>query len=208
MYSNYTEAELTASGWNSSSISNSDGSDETHLWSELDAACPAIEIAIAGTDTIGRLSGEAEFFLKSYIPKYPVEPLRSSYVSIIDHDAINLHVLETKGAIAFNSYHAASAGKPKTMFVPIKSPSGECVNATADTVQNLTYLPLGRETFMNVLKSNCTTLLDGLSYIEYAYSPNGQEDIADTYGVPLTGTDLASGAKKIETLRAGCASLF
>jgi len=208
MYSNYTEAELIATGWNASSLSNSDGSDATHLWSELNATCPAIEIAIAGTDTVGRLSGEAEFFLKSYIPKYPVEPLRSSYVSIIDHDAINLHVLETKGAIAFNSYHAAQAGTPKTMFVPIKSPSGTCVTATKETVQSLTYLPLGRQTFMSVLTSDCTALLDGLSYIKYAYSPNGQEDIADTYGIPLTATDLASGAMKIETLRAGCARLF
>jgi len=208
MFSNYTEAQLIASGWDSSALSNSDGSDETHLWSELHASCPAEEIAIAGTDTVGRLSGEAEFFEKTFL-KFGVEPLRSSYVSIIDHMEVNHFVHETPGAIAFNSYHAAELGLPDgIMFVPIKSPSGQCVTASKETVQSLTYLPLGRLTYMYLLKSNCTALKDGLSYIEYAYSPEGQLDIENTYGVPLTEADLAAGSSKIAELYAGCASLF
>jgi len=209
MFSNYTEAQLIATGWNSSALSNSDGSDETHLWSELHASCPAEEIAIAGTDTVGRLSGEAEYFQKTFFKG--VEPLRKSYVSIIDHDAITQFVLDTPGAIAFNSYHAAHHAAElglDTKFVPIKSPSGQCVTATKETVQSLTYLPLGRLTYMYVLKSNCTALKDGLSYIEYAYSPEGQLDIEHTYGVPLTDADIAAGSSEIAALYAGCASLF
>jgi ABC-type phosphate transport system substrate-binding protein len=59
---------------------------------------------------------------------------------------------------------------------------------------------------MYLLKSNCTALKDGLSYIEYAYSPEGQLDIENTYGVPLTEADLAAGSSKIAELYAGCAS--
>jgi ABC-type phosphate transport system substrate-binding protein len=207
MFSNYTEAQLIASGWNPSALSNSDGLDETHKWNELDASCPDVEITIAGTDTVGRLSGEAEYFEKTFL-KFGVEPLRNTYTSIINQNAINQFVLETPGAIAFNSYHVAELGLPNTMFVPIKSPSNQCVSPTKKTVQNLTYLPLGRLTYMYVLKSNCTALKDGLSYVEYAYSPDGQMDIENTYGVPLTEGDLAAGASEIAALYASCTSLF
>lgn len=47
VYSNYDEAQLVASGWNSSSILNSDGDDSTHLWSEIDPECPEEEIALS-----------------------------------------------------------------------------------------------------------------------------------------------------------------
>jgi len=65
IYSNYDEAQLVASGWDVSSIANSDGDDSTHLWSELDASCPAEEIlisAIADTYDIHDLTFER--FLK------------------------------------------------------------------------------------------------------------------------------------------------
>ena len=51
IFSSYTEAELEASGWDASSVANSDGDDATHLWSELSADCPEAEIKIAGPDS-------------------------------------------------------------------------------------------------------------------------------------------------------------
>merc|ERR1712194_999124 len=65
IYSNYDEAQLVASGWDASSIANSDGDDSTHLWSELDVSCPEEEIlisAIADTYDIHDLTFER--FLK------------------------------------------------------------------------------------------------------------------------------------------------
>jgi len=47
IYSNYDEAQLISSGWDASALGNSDGDDSTHLWSELDATCPAEEILIS-----------------------------------------------------------------------------------------------------------------------------------------------------------------
>merc|ERR1719245_1473545 len=47
VYSNFDEAQLLGSGWDSSSVPNSDGDDSTHLWSEIDSSCPAEEIALA-----------------------------------------------------------------------------------------------------------------------------------------------------------------
>jgi ABC-type phosphate transport system substrate-binding protein len=210
MFSNYTIAQLSQSNWSSTALANTDGSDNTHLWSELDPECPVIEIAIAGTDTIGRLSGEAEFFMKwsfflGYSSEY-FERLRDAYVSYIDHNDINMYVLETPGAIAFSSYQIASSATPGVLLVPIKNPiTGECVSPSSETIQDLSYNPLSRLTYMNTLKSDCATLLNALDFIEYTYTEAGQGDILDTYGVPLTQEDLDIGAARMEELRAACA---
>ncbi len=213
IFSNFTEAQLTASNWSATTLTKSDGSDETHLWSELDSSCPAVEIAIAGDDTVGRLSGEAEYFQRSFFPGYKggpplyssAEGLRSSYKSFIDHNEVNEYVLETEGAIAFNSYQTAASAQPGVMLVPIKSSTtGAFITPSEKSIQDLSYVPLSRPAYMNVLKSNCTVLLNGLDFLEYTYTPEGQDDIAKTYGVPLTQDDIQTATKRIEELREGC----
>jgi ABC-type phosphate transport system substrate-binding protein len=213
LFSNFTEDQLKASNWSAASLPNSDGSDETHLWNELDSSCPAVEIAIAGDDTVGRLSGEAEYFQRSFFPGYKggpplyssAEGLRSSYKSFIDHKEVNRYVLETEGAIAFNSYQTAASAQPGVMLVPIKSSTtGAFITPSQATIQDLSYTPLSRLAYVNVLKSDCTALLNGLDWLEYAFSSEGQDDVASTYGVPLTETDLATAATRIKELRAGC----
>lgn len=218
LFSNFTESQLKASNWSAATLSNSDGDDETHLWSELDSSCPAVEVKIAGTDTVGRLSGEAELFQRSFFPGFKggpplyssAEGLRSAYESHIDHDEVNTHVLKEDGAIAFNSYQtAASAVTAGVMLVPVKSTaSGAYVAPTTETIQDLTYVPLSRLASMNLLKSDCTALLNGLSFLEYSYTSDGQNDISTTYGVPLTEDDIKTATARIEELRAGCSQLF
>lgn len=51
IFSSYTSTSLIASGWDASALANSDGDDTTHLWSELSADCPAVEIKISGPDS-------------------------------------------------------------------------------------------------------------------------------------------------------------
>jgi ABC-type phosphate transport system substrate-binding protein len=213
MFSNYTIDQLTQSGWSSDALPNSDGSDDTHLWSELDSECPAIEIALAGTnytDSKGQPRADAEFFMKwSYFPGYSSENperFRSAYFPFDDQNDITTYVLDTPGAIGFASYHIGAKATPNVLLVPLKNPTtGECVSPTAETIQDLSYSPLSRLAYMNVLKSNCTALLKGLDFIEYTYTEAGQKDISDTYGVPLSKEQLDVGGKRIEELRAGCA---
>jgi ABC-type phosphate transport system substrate-binding protein len=213
LFSNFTEAQLKASNWSAATLTNSDGSDETHFWSELDSSCPDIKVAIAGDDTVGRLSGEAEYFQRSFFPGYKggpplyssAEGLRPSFKSFIDHNEVNDYVLETEGAIAFNSYQTAASAQSGVMLVPIKSSTtGAFITPSEKTIQDLSYVPLSRPANMNVLKSNCTALLNGLDFLEYTYTPEGQDDIANTYGVPLTQDDIQTATKRIEELRAGC----
>jgi ABC-type phosphate transport system substrate-binding protein len=48
MFSIYNEDELKNTGWNASSIANSDGNSSTRLWNEIDYRCRIEEILIAG----------------------------------------------------------------------------------------------------------------------------------------------------------------
>jgi ABC-type phosphate transport system substrate-binding protein len=131
--------------------------------------------------------------------------LRPSFKSFIDHNEVNDYVLETEGAIAFNSYQTAASAQSGVMLVPIKSSTtGAFITPSEKTIQDLSYVPLSRPANMNVLKSNCTALLNGLDFLEYTYTPEGQDDIANTYGVPLTQDDIQTATKRIEELRAGC----
>jgi ABC-type phosphate transport system substrate-binding protein len=200
MFTNFTDAQLTASGWNSSALANSDGSDATHKWSELDSSCPAVEIAIVGTDST---SGEYDFF-KTTILTGTSEGFRSTYVPKTNHSDVNTYVVATPGAIGFNDFHTALSTNT-TYAVPIKNPtSSACVTANATTVGDGDYAPLGRLTYMNVLKSNCTALTSGLAYIEYGYTTAGQKDVVTAGGVPLTSAQISTGSSRITTLRAGC----
>lgn len=66
IYSNYSEEQLVASGWDASALENSDGDDSTHKWSEIDANCPDEEIlisAVADTYNIHDMTFE-RFFLE------------------------------------------------------------------------------------------------------------------------------------------------
>lgn len=51
IYSSYSDEELVATGWNPSSIPNSDGDSSTHLWSELHHGCPQVEIFLSGRNS-------------------------------------------------------------------------------------------------------------------------------------------------------------
>lgn len=50
IFSSYSDSELEATGWDPSSLKNSDGNSATHLWSEIDERCDRVEIRLAGVD--------------------------------------------------------------------------------------------------------------------------------------------------------------
>ena len=51
IYSTYNEDELERTGWDTSSLKNSDNDPSTHLWSELDERCQSAEIRLSGDFT-------------------------------------------------------------------------------------------------------------------------------------------------------------
>merc|ERR1712194_443327 len=69
IYSNYSEEQLVASGWDASALENSDGDDSTHKWSEIDGNCPDEEIlisAVADTYNIHDMTFERFFLEKEH----------------------------------------------------------------------------------------------------------------------------------------------
>jgi ABC-type phosphate transport system substrate-binding protein len=62
IFSNYTAELLETTGWDPTSVANSDDDDTTHLWSELSADCPEAEVKIAGHDSE---SGTYEYFAET-----------------------------------------------------------------------------------------------------------------------------------------------
>jgi len=135
MYSNYTVAQLSSSGW-TNVLTNSDNNDATRLWSELDSACQATEIKIAGTDP---LSGEYDFFKSAILTGGTSEGFRSGFVTYVDKTLVNSYVVSNPGGIGFNNYVTGFSTSTVTI-APLKNSAGACVAPNASTVENLTYL--------------------------------------------------------------------
>ena len=207
IFSNLTVAQLSASSvtWNIAAIPNSDKNDATRLWSELDSACSPTEIAITGTDSA---SGEYDF-MKTALFQSTGETFRSSYVSQTTKSAVNTYVLGNSFAIGFNDFKVGQStsgtGASKTTLVPIRGASA-CVTPSTGSVQDKTYTPLSRVTYMNVFKNNCTALKSALAYIEYGLTTAGQSEVTRAGGVPLSSTQVTAETNKITALRAftGC----
>ncbi len=196
IYSNYTVSQLLANGW-TNVIPNSDNNDTTHLWSELDSACSNTEIKITGSDSA---AGDTDFF-KTAILTGPFEGIRSGYVGNVNKSNTNDYVVANVGAIGFSDFGTAFSTTPATtVAVPIKNPAGTCVTPSATTVADGTYNPLSRQTFMNVLKNNCTGLKAALGYIQYAVSTTGQNTIVSKGGIKLNSTQVTATTNKVNTL--------
>jgi ABC-type phosphate transport system substrate-binding protein len=67
IYSNYNDQQLEETGWDPSSVPNSDRNSQTHKWNELNSDCKNIEIRIAGADD---QSGTYEYFLETILVDY------------------------------------------------------------------------------------------------------------------------------------------
>jgi len=204
IYSNYTVSQLKQSGWKNTSLPNSDGNDSTHLWSELDSDCPKTEVLIVGTGSDSTF-GEWDF-ARTTILTNATEGYRSAYVAKTNRSAVNDYVVQNFGAIGFNNF-VTGLSTSTTKAVAIKNPtSGAAVVPSASTVQDGSYSPFSRVTYMNVLKNNCTALKSGINYVEYGLSPNGQANVSQAGGVPLTTAQISVGTTTISALRSytGC----
>jgi len=194
MYSNYTVAQLSSSGW-TNVLTNSDNNDATRLWSELDSACQATEIKIAGTDP---LSGEYDFFKSAILTGGTSEGFRSGFVTYVDKTSVNSYVVSNPGGIGFNNYVTGFSTSTVTI-APLKNSAGACVAPNASTVENLTYL-LGRQNYVNVLKNNCTGLQASLGFLSYAVSSAGQTVVGQNNGIALTNGQVSVAKSRISTL--------
>lgn len=190
IYTNYGPDDLLATGWDSSSITNSDGNDETHLWSEIDARCEAVEIIIAGPDPE---SGTFEYFLETILIDLdngetfdPNRP-KGYYNSTKDEDIVKY--TEDNGAVvAFFGYSYFLKDSALLYAVPIQNDEGNFVVPTPDTVSDGTYNPFARRLYMNLL-NDADSLDNTRPFIYYAFSSNGTDLVSGTGYVALDETE-------------------
>ena len=191
IYSDYTAAELVATGWDSNSLANSDGDDSTHLWSELDASCPASEIKIAGADSA---SGTYEFFGDAMFADKDAggetfDLNRPDGYTNSAQDEVVVNYLESNGdAIGYFGYAYYVAEQDKLSALPIQNSAGNFVAPNAETIADGSYNPLTRAIYINV---NHEYMDEVYNYLRYAFSALGDEVVNSVGYVPLSGSSSA-----------------
>jgi phosphate transport system substrate-binding protein len=191
IYSDYTAAELVATGWDSNSLANSDGDDSTHLWSELDASCPASEIKIAGADSE---SGTYEFFGDAMFADKDAggetfDLNRPDGYTNSAQDEVVVNYLESNGdAIGYFGYAYYVAEQDKLSALPIQNSAGNFVAPNAETIADGSYNPLTRAIYINV---NHEYMDEVYNYLRYAFSALGDEVVNSVGYVPLSGSSSA-----------------
>ncbi|KAG7358839.1 phosphate binding protein [Nitzschia inconspicua] len=205
IFSTYDENELVASGWDPSSVPNSDGNSETHLWNELHEDCSKAEIRIAGPDDI---SGTYDYFLETIFldhdngETYDINrPF--SYVSNEDDEVLVDYIFTYPAAIAFFGYSYYFENQASLESVAIQNSDGVYLKPTVATVSDGSYNPLARRIYMNLLNSeadlkNTVPLVrfglenpDIMSVTGFVAIPNNQAD--ELIKLRLGNTALSNG---------------
>jgi phosphate transport system substrate-binding protein len=186
IFTSYGSDQLLATGWDSSSLPNSDGDDSTHLWSELDSGCAPIDIKIAGPDPE---SGTFEYFLQTilvdlssgetYDPNRP-----GGYFNSTDDEVVVKYTEADGDVVAFFGYAYFLKDESLLYAVPIMNDEGDYVVPTHNTVSDGTYNPLSRRIYMNLL-NDADSLGNTLPFLRFCYSVNGTVLVDDTGYVPI-----------------------
>jgi phosphate transport system substrate-binding protein len=188
IYSSYTFAQLNATGWNASSLPNSDNNDATHLWSELDPRCDKVEIKIGGPDD---LSGTFDFFRENILTDFANGETfafnrPNGYFNSADDVALVRFVesssFEDYGdAVVFFGFSYYIGERGVLIGVPIQNKTGQFVAPTVESIETGAYSPLSRRLYMNVLNSPSAIAMAG-PFLSYCFSAFGTARIS---GIPI-----------------------
>jgi len=197
IFSSYTEEELIATGWDATSIANSDGDETTHLWSELSADCPETEIMIAGPDSE---SGTYEYFSETIFPDIDngetfddVRP--DGYFSSASDEEIITYLDENNDAIAYFGFAYYSDNQDKISAAAIENADGEFVMPSSETVADGSYNPLARRIYMNLWNDEAALAVT-VPFVQFGLGPQGAVLVSQTGYVPIASPDLDIAVSK------------
>jgi phosphate transport system substrate-binding protein len=185
IYSSYTPGQLVGTGWDASSVPYSDGMSETHLWSELNPACPAEEIVLAGPDALSETySNFLGLILTDFGNGETVDLNRSTgYFSSAVDDDLAQHLISNGNAISYFGFSAYYSKRQELSAVPIFNDKfGTFVAPDFETVQDGTYAPLSRRIYMNLLDA---TLGNTKDFILFGLSIEGTALAMETGYIPI-----------------------
>ena len=194
IFSSYDETKLMTTGWNPSSLKNSDGDPETHLWRELDVRCEATEIVLnGGTMDSGTFTEFADYLLTDKENGETIAQDRPHGYFASEGEEILLGLLKNDGSIGFVGYHYYFNNMALFGAVPIESANGSFVSPKSETIGDGTY-PMVRSLYMNVLNDE-KSLEQTVRLIEFGlYHP---ELIEPSGYVPLQGDHRDEMLKRI-----------
>ena len=162
-------------------MTSSDSNENTHLFSELSAACPAIEMKLVGPNyQFGAYTHFLETILtdNAYGETYattPTRPCGAGYFGTTsDIQTIKKVIGDLTGAsIGFVSYSTYRNFLTTIYGVPLKNTGG--YKAPIPSLIASGSYPLTRRIYMNVLSS---TVLKTKAFIEYGMSALGTADVS------------------------------
>lgn len=142
-------------GWDPSSLLNTDNDSSTHRWNELDSRCANQEIRIAGADDA---SGTYEYFLETVLSDHDngetfdsFRPL--GYENSEDDDILVEYLENFGGAISYFGYAYYFENRDLLSAVAIENANGDFVLPEASSIGDGSYSPLARRIYMNLLNN-------------------------------------------------------
>ena len=90
IFSSYSSTDLVNSGWPASVLANSDGNDATHLYSELSASCPPIEIKLVGPNSV---FGSHSYFLEKILTDNANTETFATLLAQLELDTLGPHLM-------------------------------------------------------------------------------------------------------------------
>ncbi|GKY96600.1 hypothetical protein MPSEU_000619600 [Mayamaea pseudoterrestris] len=183
MFSNYTDSQLEATGWDPASIANSDGDETTHLWSELNASCEATEILAAGQD---ETHGTFDYFSETLFADMDNgEGFANTYNADPDGPGGTVSYVESNpAAVGYVGYAYYYQNGIELYVAAIENDAGDFVTPGADSVVDGTYNPLSRTIYMNLL-DDPESLANTVPFIQFGFSSDGADIVATTGYVPI-----------------------
>ena len=204
IYSDWSESDLVYSqfgGLDLSSVTPNNDDDGVREWKDLGdtSDCLDQEISLWGPDLQSgtyEYFGEMVFCTKCFAGErdYPVEAFASQrgngYQNSANDNVIVNGVSQDGAAIGFFGYSYYEAHQSVLHSVPISANLTHgatdgieaVIHPSVSSIKNQTYFPLSREIYLNIDNSSWAKVLP---FMEFGYSPRGQEIISEVGFVPL-----------------------
>lgn len=206
--SGYTDYDLAVTGWDPSSLRNSDLLSDTHLWSELDGRCQPLEIRVAGADD---LSGTYEYFKEATLTDHEngesfdlSRGVHTYFASEKDEDLVAY--LQVHGeAISYFGYSYYYQSRDSLYAVPVRNDVGVYTVPTDQTIGHGTYNPLARRVYMNLLNEP-HVLRDTVPFVTFGLDPRSRRLVRATGYVPIPSDEAQTWVTRLLKEAPGVAS--
>jgi phosphate transport system substrate-binding protein len=197
IFSSYSDADLADTGWDPTSILNSDNNPTTHKWSELDSRCSDTEIRLAG-DKINE-GTHSNFKAITFADAGQGEDISQErphgYFQGLGYDLVS-YVQEHQDSVAYIGFNYFFNNQETLSAAAIKNDAGDFVLPSATTIGDGSYNPYVRNIHMNLL-NDPESLRNTIPLLQFGFS---QPDLVTAIGfVPVQGEALEEMLSRLQS---------